>query len=252
MPDWGRQTESQESELDEETNGKLADAAKEIAKTTGTALELVKSAGGFLHRLVGESLEELGQSLTDRIRIWRMRNLLAAAQKAQATASQLSKPIEFRALPEGDAVRWLEGAAAEDDPDLQQLWAQLLLNAADQSHAARIDKVVVDILRQLMPLDAKIAEFLGQQGWSVFQNVSGGFSVGRIANELHLSEPDVWRSISNLWRLGCLLLEQRVEVPTLPGASQFSSHLGAVHDKGATYRLSPIGTALLESVKPKL
>lgn len=172
MPDWGRQTESQESELDEETNGKLADAAKEIAKTTGTALELVKSAGGFLHRLVGESLEELGQSLTDRIRIWRMRNLLAAAQKAQATASQLSKPIEFRALPEGDAVRGLEGAAAEDDPDLQQLWAQLLLNAADQSHAARIDKVVVDILRQLMPLDAKIAEFLGQQGWNVFQNVS--------------------------------------------------------------------------------
>lgn len=43
---------------------------------------------------------------------------------------------------------------------------------------------------------------------------AGGFSAGRIAHELHLSEPDVWRSISNLWRLGCLLLEQRVEVPT--------------------------------------
>jgi hypothetical protein len=74
----------------------------------------------------------------------------------------------------------------------------------------------------------------GNRDGTYFRMSPAGSSVGRIANELHLSEPDVWRSISNLWRLGCLLLEQRVEVPTLPGASQFSSHLGAVHDKGAS------------------
>src|SRR5262245_46554788 len=93
--------------MDDETAGKMAEAATEIAKTTGTALEIVKGAGGFLNKLVGESLTELGQALTDRIRIWRARNLLSAANKARIAQDALGPSVEFRQIPEGDAIRWI-------------------------------------------------------------------------------------------------------------------------------------------------
>jgi hypothetical protein len=47
--------------VNDETPGKIADATREVAKTTGIALEIVRDSGAFLNRLVGESLTELGQ-----------------------------------------------------------------------------------------------------------------------------------------------------------------------------------------------
>jgi hypothetical protein len=111
-------------------------------------------------------------------------------------------------------------------------------NAADPATATPIDNVTADIVGQLMPLDARVFEFLQGQGWNVFQTVSGGYSVARLAHELNVDEQSVCASMSNLWRLGCLLGELPVLAPTLAGTQVAVSSFGAVHGKAATYRLS--------------
>jgi hypothetical protein len=176
-----------------------------------------------------------------------LRNLITAAAKARVEVEALGSQSTLQPLPTGDAVRWIEGASQEDEPEIQVLWARLLVNAADPTAAVRIDKVIVGILQQLMPIDAKVLGFLQQQGWNVFTNVSGGFSVERLAKDLQFNETDVWQSIANLWRLGCLI--QHAVSPTTPEATE--TVVGAVRNESATFRPSPLGNALWKAVSSK-
>lgn len=235
--------------MDDETVGKIADATKEVAKTTGLGLELVRAAGGFLNRLLGESLSELGLAGADRIRTWRLTNLIASAAKAKDKADALGLGEALRALPVSDSTRWIEGAASEEEPEIQDLWAQLLVNAADPNVATRIDKVIAGILRELTPLDARILEHLQRQGWALFPDISGGFGVMRLSKDLSVTDSDVWTSVGNLLRMGCLV-QQEVTGGGPPGAKRTLA-IGAVNDATSTYRPSPLANALWKAVSPK-
>jgi hypothetical protein len=235
--------------MDEETLKQVARSAEQVAKTGEIALESLRDVGAFLYRLVGESLVELGQAGTDRIKAWRTRNLITIAAETRRELETRGLLTDFRSLPPGDSIRWIEGAAQEDEAEIQSLWARLLANAADSSVAVSIDKTIAGLLRELRPLDARVLQYLESQGWNVFPDVSGGFNVKRLAQQLQVSEEDCWLSIANLWRLGCLL-QQVASMRALDGASIRT--VGPAHDDLTTFRVSPLGSALLKAVrKPK-
>ena len=126
------------------------------------ALKEVSGGGrGALRRMFGPALSEFGEMLGDRMKVWRFSNLLRLRDKIDRIAADRNVPPElFTALPFGDAMRTIEAASQEDDDDVQQLWAQLIVRATTQSERPSINKLHIEILRSLGPADSALLELL--------------------------------------------------------------------------------------------
>ena len=112
-------------------------------------LELVK---GFLDKLVGPSIEEVGLLLSDNIKLWRLKNQIKILNKAKKIVenNNLSiKNISLKVL-----VPLLEYSSLENDESLQDKWSNLLVNIADESSKITTN-IYPFILSQLSSIEAK-------------------------------------------------------------------------------------------------
>jgi hypothetical protein len=232
--------------VDDETIKQVAKAAEQVAKTGEVAITSLNAVAKFLYELAGESLVEFAQAGTDKIKAWRLRNLICSAAKTKLLLESSGLAITAESLSPGDAARWLEGAADEEEAEIQELWARLLANALDPAKRLPISKTLVSLLREIRPLDASVLIYLSDQGWNVDVRLTGGFSIRKLAHELSIQTADAWNAIANLWRLGCLL-QQVADLRVLDGAS--IQTVGAAYDEISSFRLSPLGQELIESVE---
>jgi hypothetical protein len=105
----------------------------------------------FLRKISGPAGEELGLLLRDKMREYRGRNASRAVSRAQEMLTVTGSNV--REVPLRTLLPLLEGASAEDDSDLGELWAALLANAADATKGG-IPPIFPAILQQLTPFDA--------------------------------------------------------------------------------------------------
>jgi hypothetical protein len=108
---------------------------------------------GILTDIVRHKREEINWRLKNRLRIYQL-----AFDEVERRNLQLS---DLRTIPKRLAYNYEEGLEKEDDPSLQKLWANLLVNVT--APAARIDplKIYGDILGRL---DTDSALFLNELG----------------------------------------------------------------------------------------
>lgn len=143
----------------------MSDAAPstaELVKATaeGTAAgaigALLEPVRGFLGKLMGPSIEELGGWGRDVIGFKRWKSQLRMLQKAEATVAAAGLAVHevpFRVL-----APILESGGDEDIPEMQDLWANLLASAATRPDAVPV--AYAQILRQLEPVEARALRFL--------------------------------------------------------------------------------------------
>jgi hypothetical protein len=136
----------------------------ELEKAIGKVL--VDSAAGLrtaLGQIFGSALVEFGETLGDKTRFWRFKNLARIIEEAQAIADkrQLS-PENIKALPFADSIRVVEAASQEEDETVRALWARLIANATDPAGPGVISKVHVDILKSLSAPEACLLELLSR------------------------------------------------------------------------------------------
>jgi hypothetical protein len=100
----------------------LVKSAKEIAQlpavqaTADSALAIVREFFG---------------AMQDKVRIWRMENLTGSLMKYAEACKRAGVPPELaEQVAHKFAVPWIEAASLEDDPTLQELYGNLLRNAA--------------------------------------------------------------------------------------------------------------------------
>lgn len=110
----------------------------------------------LLDKLLGPAATEVGLSLGDSAKMWRMKRQIRLLQELKAMIDVSG--FEARPVPPRVFFPILEAASVEDDDTMQSRWSALLANAAtipDSVHPSYIE-----ILKQLSPCDARVLDSL--------------------------------------------------------------------------------------------
>jgi hypothetical protein len=197
--------------VDPDTLGRVADATGEIAKTADTALKL---AGRFGSSFKG-ALDTAGNIIENEIKFIAARRALRLSDKWDKLMDARGLATPTRALPPNFVLPLLTTAVLEENDELQDAWARLLVNAGDAATDMELRTAYIEILRGMSAFDVKnlavMAEaslaFRGKVAVPILEtwnlpNFAIALDEASGAGE-PLSEP-LEISINNLGRLGCI------------------------------------------------
>ena len=195
--------------LDEE-----AKAAQEIAKASREAIQATREAGGFVARFIEGPLSLASEIVQDRLRYarWeRQQRLMLRANEflKEAGISEPSRPV-----PLSVAVPLLEAASLEEDDQLQDVWARLLVNAANAESGVEVRRTFVSILQDMGSFEVRILDAIinapddlpnkNFNGIPTAELPEGYASVGEMG--WHPEPPDhIAIAVWNINRLGCIV-----------------------------------------------
>jgi hypothetical protein len=197
--------------VNEETVRKVADATKAVAETAGKAIDVGVSVG----RIVKGPIETIVGMVNDQLRFVRDKNSWAIEDKTIEFMKARGMCGPTRELPLKFAVPLLTHAFLEEDEDLQETWARLLVNAGDASTDMELRTAYVDILAGMsafdvrnlslmaeVTLESKLRPFHPVQTWllpnSATVDLPGEREMGEVSSEVGIS-------LANLSRLGCAM-----------------------------------------------
>ncbi|NQT54700.1 MAG: DUF4393 domain-containing protein [Desulfobacteraceae bacterium] len=143
---------SQETEAIKET----AKAAQEIAKASGKAVDAGSNFGRFISRYISGSLEQGIGIFEDKLKYMRWERQQRLMVRADQFMQEIGIESPTRAIPLKLAIPLFQGASLEDNDDLQDIWAKLLVNAANKNSGIDLKRVYIDILERITPLEAQI------------------------------------------------------------------------------------------------
>lgn len=190
-----------------------AKAVGEIAKTTGKAIDAAKAAGGFIAKYIGGALEQGMGIFEDKLRYlrWERQHRLMLRADEFLKRSGLEEPS--RAVPLKLALPILQGATLEENDEIQDRWAALLVNAANASFSGEVRRAYASMLEQLTSLDVRILDviyslpFFDGMEYGVTTNAlpdSAQLMTGSDAQSAGRPPEEVEVSLANLTRLGCI------------------------------------------------
>lgn len=172
------------------------------------SLDLVK---GFLDKLVGPALDEIGELIADPIRKFRFKNQIATLLKANQLL--IDNGINPKTVSLKNVVPLLEGASLEEEAEMQDKWAAMLVNYADPKENFETN-IFPSILSKITMKDIKMLEYLREK----MSNAGLGEKFGEdstvlAANfHLHSSAP-----IANLLSMG--LIDNFIDIDPNPFAT---------------------------------
>ena len=187
-------------------------AVQELAKTTGKAIDASREAGGFIARYISGPLDQGVGIFEDRLKYMRWERQVRLMSRAEAFLKQSGLSAPTRAVPLKLAIPLLQGATLEEDDDLQDRWAVLLVNAANASFGVEIQRSYVNILEQLNTLEVQVLDTLYSLPFE--QSQHAGIITADLPHNARIvqeKETDFVRpsetlvlALSNLSRLGCI------------------------------------------------
>lgn len=195
-----------------------AKAVQEIAKTTGKAIDAGEKFGVFISRFISGPLEQGMGIFEDKLKYMRWERQVRLMQRADQLMKEICLDKPTRSIPLKLAVPLLEAASLEDDDTLQDLWARLLVNAANSASGVSLQRAYIAILEQLTPLEAALLQKIYSLPYGETQH--NGVVVGKLPQEASigkddgkeddLPEPpdDVKLALANIARLGCVVIQK--------------------------------------------
>ncbi|MDP4210964.1 MAG: Abi-alpha family protein [Bacteroidota bacterium] len=202
---------------------------------TSTAVEkgfdLIKD---FLGKIIGPPIEEVGLLLADNIRIFRFRNQINLLKKAEKIAKE--KKIDIKKVSLKILVPLLENASLEENDDLQDRWANLLVNYIDSRQNLR-STVFPYILGQLSSEEANALDFIREKG---------------IVDYMKLNIYDA--ETSNLVRLGVIRqLTPRAKIKDVKyqgyGEDDYNETVVVYDDNDIRFEITELGSLFVDSCK---
>lgn len=178
----------------------------------GVVKEVLNGGRGALKRVFGGALVTLGEMIDDRMKVWRFGNLVKLRDKVERIAAERDLPEDlFKALPFGDAMRTIDAASQEDEDDVQEMWARLIVKAASEAEEPSVKKLWIEVLKALSPADTALLELLprGLAG----RQFNSAQEIQQFNQEINAKAEGKWRtfsegeravSIQNLVRLRCI------------------------------------------------
>jgi hypothetical protein len=140
----------------------------------------VRDFGTFVAKAVGRPTEEVGGLVGDVIRYARVEIALRFKGRVERLAAEQGLTIDsVRSVPIAAAVPLLECASLEDS-ELQELWAQLLVNGM---------RSFVSILRSLNPFEASVLRSVIDAPKEVQRTLTGSYYRRTISINVRRLEP---------------------------------------------------------------
>ena len=195
-----------------------AKAAQEVAKTTGKAIDTLRSAGSALidSTVATIAVDALGFPLGgDWLHEMRKRNLA----RMQANTARILEGIATERLTEPSPsilIPLLQAAVDEGRPELQALWAALLANAMVDG-GKRVRRDYFEAVRQMEPIDALVLHIISQR-----PNPNSDEKMAADADVQFIHQHRMQRGISpddyaiarsKLVKLDCVFERQPVPIP---------------------------------------
>ena len=195
--------------MDPDTIGKVADATKAVAETSGQAIEAAKGLG----QIIKGPVEDLMGILRDRLQMARWERRIALYEKAHKIMRTRQIQMPTRELPLNFAVPLLTTAMIEEDDELQDAWARMLVNAGDASTDMELRTAYVEILRGMSAFDVKNLSALAVATLSLPPSAPHGLGVMKVLHpdlvppgkDAPDVPPELAISLANLARLGCAM-----------------------------------------------
>lgn len=135
-----------------------AKATQEVAKTTGHALEIVHKVSAFVSRFIGGPLEQGFGMIEDRLKYRRWEAMVKLMDRANLFMAERGSRMRFRPVPLNVAIPIFEAASLEENDDLQDLWARLLVNAADAESGVEVRRRLVSILQDFGHMEVRLLQ----------------------------------------------------------------------------------------------
>jgi hypothetical protein len=222
-------------------------AVQEVAKTTRKGFELVEKLGVLFEKIFGEGLSHLGDSFSDWAKFFRYKNLLKLQDKVINLHQKRGVMGKTIPIPPRYALPLIESASLEDDENLQKKWAGLISNATDPNIRFQFRKIYIQILSNLEPLDAIVLDFLARQNDIIDRDdeTEPLLNADKISDLLCLGKEDIVISLSNLFRLGCIIDSWKDTWDSM--ATGFQGF--RVNNPESSFRLSQLGRRLIVSCK---
>jgi hypothetical protein len=197
--------------VDQDTIGKVADATKALAETSDTALKVAGKFGSYFDG----PLRTIAKAMDRELQFIAAKRGLRLSDKWGALLAARGQAMPTRHIPPNFVVPLLTTAVLEEDDDLQDTWARMLVNAGDATTEMELRTAYVEILRGMSAFDVRnlsvmakaTLDFRGKvtipilETWNL-PNSAKGLDEAAGAGE-PLSEA-VGISINNLNRLGCI------------------------------------------------
>lgn len=137
-----------------------AKAVQEVAKTSNTALGIVKDFGGFVSRIIGEPIDEAVGMLTDKLRYSRWERRQRLIERSKQFIEERDIKGELKPVTPKIALPIIENASLEDNDELQDLWARLIASSVDPNFDGTLRTAFIDILKQLEVIDVHILNYI--------------------------------------------------------------------------------------------
>jgi hypothetical protein len=129
---------------------------KPISDSVNTIIEKsFDGIEGLLKRVCVPLLDEVGLMMKDKIRLWRLTNILKTLEKAKGKFEFTKDNLELKAHPR-IALSIFENASLNDDDEIQELWAGLFVSSCTNDGSDDSNLIFVNLLKQLTKLQAKI------------------------------------------------------------------------------------------------
>jgi hypothetical protein len=148
-----------------------AKAIQEVAKTTGSAFELVSKAGAYVGWVLGTVPADLvGVLGGDWLAQVRIRNLARYWERTKEILRDRGV-TETVAVSPSIAIPLLQAAADESREELQELWARLLANAMDPK-LNNVRYTFIAAVKAMNPTDALVLRYLHSNSISTVQRAA--------------------------------------------------------------------------------
>ena len=189
------------------------DAIRELAKTAGKGIDATREIGSFIAKYIGGPLEQGIGIFEDRLKFLRWERQIRLIRRVQEILDESGLKAPTQNVSMKILIPILQGATLEENDSLQDIWANLLVNAANASFGEEVRSSYISILEQLSPLDAQILNTLYSLPFNESQH--NGILTAELPEIARISEEDrkenplppndeVVICLSNLVRLGCL------------------------------------------------
>ncbi|MCD4675297.1 MAG: DUF4393 domain-containing protein [Desulfobacula sp.] len=133
-------------------------AATEIAKTTGKAIDAIRDFGGWFSQFVEYPAEQASGIIGDTLKYIHWKIQVAFQNRVGRRMKDRGLVVPTQPIPLKIAIPLVQAATIEDDDNLQELWANLLVNSADKDSGVEVKRIFISILQDLTYFDAQILD----------------------------------------------------------------------------------------------
>lgn len=118
--------------------------------------KIIDIAGEIISKLLGPAITEGGELFADKIRFVRFKNQISILNKVQKLLDE--NGLTPKQIPIKLSFPLFDNATLEEDPTLQEMWAELIMNASVSDYREGLHKVCISILSDLSPIEALVLE----------------------------------------------------------------------------------------------